>query len=193
MRWKITRGGGKKSHLARAVGLHQWKESDGICHIIDATGGSGEDAFWLASMGAKITLLERVPAIHQALQSALEEAAQSDLAAIAARITLRHADSAAWLAANPSQHCHAITIDPMFPDHENRRAAPKKTMQELRHYAGNNDDADALLQAALNHPAKRVIVKRPRHAEALAALPPHHSISGKANRFDVYLPLLLNN
>ena len=48
------------------------------------------------------------------------------------------------------------------------------------------DDADALLAWGLEQSFARIVVKRPRLADALLDAAPSHHIIGKANRFDVY-------
>jgi 16S rRNA (guanine1516-N2)-methyltransferase len=54
---------------------------------------------------------------------------------------------------------------------------------------GADDDADELLAPALAVAKKRVVVKRPRHAEHLAQQKPSLVYEGESSRFDVYLNL----
>ena len=49
------------------------------------------------------------------------------------------------------------------------------------------DDDDALLAPALFAAKKRVVVKRPRHADHLAGQKPSLIYEGESSRFDVYL------
>ena len=42
-------------------------------NIIDATAGLGYDAFILASLGAKVTLIERSEKMHEILQNGINE------------------------------------------------------------------------------------------------------------------------
>jgi 16S rRNA (guanine1516-N2)-methyltransferase len=53
-------GGGKGQDIAKAIGLHKFKNP----RVIDATAGLGREAFVLASLGCHLTLLERSPIIH---------------------------------------------------------------------------------------------------------------------------------
>jgi 16S rRNA (guanine1516-N2)-methyltransferase len=79
-----------------------------------------------------------------------------------------------------------IVMDPMFP--QGRRAAERKPMRVLRMLAGDDEDADALLAAALAAGVHRVAVKRPLHAPPLdAGRAPGVVHKGKAVRFDVYI------
>jgi len=52
---------------------------------------------------------------------------------------------------------------------------------------GADYDADELLAPALAVAKKRVVVKRPRHAQPLAQQKPSLVYEGESSRFDVYL------
>lgn len=167
--------------IARACGLH-------VIHsptIIDACGGFGTDALVLASLGAKVILIERHPLIFQALLSAYTDSASHPvLEPILARITLIHGDATLHIPAHPAD---IIYLDPMFPA-SNKTALHQKNLQILHETVGHDEDAALLLPVALHHAKYRVVVKRPRLAPALAEKPvPHFSLTGKANRFDIYV------
>ena len=87
----------------------------------------------------------------------------------------------AWLEAPPQVIC----LDPMFP-HRDKSALVKKEMRLLRPLAGNDDDAPALLEAALALASHRVVVKRPRHAPPLGGHAPGNVLAGQSSRFDIY-------
>ena len=74
----------------------------------------------------------------------------------------------------------------MFPDRTRHSAKPRKAQQFLRRLAGEDSDGATLLQVARLNARRRVIVKRPRHAQPLGGTPDivHR---GKAVRYDVYL------
>jgi 16S rRNA (guanine1516-N2)-methyltransferase len=60
-------------------------------------------------------------------------------------------------------------------------------MRVLQDLVGQDEDADELLKAALTIATKRVVVKRPAHANFLAEIKPQTSIKTKKHRFDIYL------
>ena len=78
-----------------------------------------------------------------------------------------------------------VYLDPMFP-HREKSALVKKEMRALRPLVGDDDDASALLDAARRLASHRVVVKRPRHAEALGGVAPAHMLEGASSRFDIY-------
>ena len=61
-------------------------------------------------------------------------------------------------------------------------------MAMFHHPVGKDNDAEALISAALPRAKKRIVVKRPRLAECLHPKPAFQ-ITGKSTRYDVYLPL----
>jgi 16S rRNA (guanine1516-N2)-methyltransferase len=79
-----------------------------------------------------------------------------------------------------------IYIDPMYPE-KKKSALVKKDMQILQRLLGKDEQADQLLKTALRHSGKRVVVKRPIHAEPVGDIKPDTSISSKKTRYDIYL------
>ncbi|MCU7958108.1 MAG: class I SAM-dependent methyltransferase [gamma proteobacterium symbiont of Bathyaustriella thionipta] len=61
-------GGGKGQAIAKAVGLNKLPYPV----ILDATAGMGKDAFVFASLGARVTLMERSPISAALLTDALQ-------------------------------------------------------------------------------------------------------------------------
>jgi 16S rRNA (guanine1516-N2)-methyltransferase len=59
-------------------------------------------------------------------------------------------------------------------------------MRLFRILAGDDDDAPALLAAALALASHRVVVKRPRKAPAIVGPAPGFTLEGKSSRFDIY-------
>ena len=108
---------------------------------------------------------------------------RQDAAAIAARLTLIHADAAAALA--PASFA-AVYLDPMYPERR-KSAKVKKHMQALQQLIGHSGDDGALLARARLAATRRVIVKRPQHAPPLADTAPHYHIDGPNTRYDIYL------
>ena len=146
--------------------------------ILDATGGLGRDAFMLAKAGCRVTLMEKNPIIHRLLQDGLARA--QDLEAVQ-RMNLLHADS---LTAIPDHTPEVIYLDPMYPARK-KDALPKLEMQVFHALLGAEQNEQELLQVAIKHARKRVVVKRPIHAPVI--LPTGLQFKGKTTRFDVYL------
>jgi 16S rRNA (guanine1516-N2)-methyltransferase len=172
----------QKQLLAKAIGAKTHPKAD----ILDLTAGLGNDGFVLAQLGFSVTLLERSPMIATLLDDGLHRALKNEKYS---KITLQLIHTDAFIYLNTIQTNTApdiIYLDPMYP-HSNKSALAKKEMRLLRKIVGNDTDAESLLPLALKHAQKRVVVKRPRKADFLAELRPHHSIFGKQHRFDIYL------
>jgi 16S rRNA (guanine1516-N2)-methyltransferase len=182
-RFRADRG---RSHpLAKAAGLTR----DSISHVADATAGLGQDAFLLASLGARVTLMERSAAVYALLQDGLAKAraAGPELAAVVARMTLLNGDARDLL---PRLHPDVVTVDPMHPARR-KSALVKQEMRLLRELVGSDSDALELMQAALSSGCKRVVLKWPLRAASLTGLPkPSYTIFGKTVRYEVFVILL---
>ncbi|UYG00545.1 MULTISPECIES: class I SAM-dependent methyltransferase [unclassified Halomonas] len=179
-------GGGRGQLVAKACGL-----AKGVTpSIVDATAGLGRDAFVLASLGAPVLLIERVPAIAALLKDGLERALiDAEVGEIAARMTLQQGDSATLLAAlieEAAFEAQVIHLDPMFP-HRDKSALVKKEMRLFQRLAGSDDDAPRLLEQALDVATHRVVVKRPRKAPPIEGPTPNHTLMGKTSRYDLYV------
>ena len=96
-----------------------------------------------------------------------------------------HGNAIELLGAWENEAPQVIYLDPMFP-HRDKSAQVKKEMRLFRPLAGDDDDAPALLDAALALATHRVVVKRPRKAPAIAGKPPSYTLEGKSSRFDIY-------
>ena len=175
-------GGGSGQMIAKAVGI-----APGIRPtIIDATAGLGRDAFVLAELGCAMTLIERQPLIAALLEDGLQRAsADPEVGPIVARMRLHSGNAIELLGAWENEAPQVIYLDPMFP-HRDKSAQVKKEMRLFRPLAGDDDDAPALLDAALALATHRVVVKRPRKAPAIAGKPPSYTLEGKSSRFDIY-------
>lgn len=168
--------------LLKAVGIR--KGEPHRPRVIDCTAGLGEDAWLLASHGCNVIAIERQPVLAALLSDALDRATNQH-AETAARITLERSDAIDRL--DQGVVADAIVLDPMFPG--GRKTKERKPMRVLRLLAGDDDDAPALLSAALATGVHRVCVKRPRHApviEPAERVKPDVVYKGKAVRFDVY-------
>lgn len=176
-------GGGTGQMVAKAAGLRGSVRPS----VLDATAGLGRDAFVLAALGCRVTMIERQPVIAALLADGLSRARQAggEVAEIACRMQLIHADAITamtdWQAVAPQ----VIHLDPMFP-HRDKSALVKKEMRVFRPLAGDDMDAPALLAAALALASHRVAVKRPRKAPAIAGPAPSAELSGQSSRYDIY-------
>ncbi len=178
-------GGGRGQPIAKAVGLKGGANPE----VVDATGGLGRDAFVIASLGCKVTLVERSPIVAALLEDGLNRAKQDEEVGpwIDERLRLVHADAIEWMnALKEEAFPEVVYLDPMFP-HRTKSALVKKEMRLLQQLLGVDPDADSLLPAALRIARKRVVVKRPDDAPYLGEREPTMSITSKKHRFDVYV------
>ena len=163
-----------KDLLARALGRQ--------CEsIIDATAGFGSDTFDFVGRGKIVFAIERAE-----VAAIMLEAAASACCPGRERGALRVVCGDAIEKIGSLKTVDVIFLDPMFPDRTRHSAKPRKAQQFLRRLAGEDSDGATLLQVARLHARRRVIVKRPRHAQPLGGTPDivHR---GKAVRYDVYL------
>lgn len=181
--WRRNHGGGTGQAVAKAVGLKQKKNLS----ILDATAGTGTDAFVLAALGCHVTLLERHPIVAALLEDALLRASlEPEVHAITEHMNLHQGSSISFMENLPKDCFDVVFLDPMFP-HTGKKAQVKKSMQYFRDMVGKDEDADALLAPALKLASYRVVVKRPRKSPFLNQQKPSFSQEGKANRFDIYV------
>ena len=175
-------GGGAGQMIAKAVGV----QSGVRPLVLDATAGLGRDAFVLAQLGCSVTLIERQPLIAALLEDGLLRAQiDPEVASIVARMQLLHGNAIDLLHAWAGEPPQVIYLDPMFP-HRDKSASVKKEMRLFRPFVGDDDDAPALLEAALALATHRVVVKRPRKAPCIVGDPPGYVLEGKSSRFDIY-------
>lgn len=183
-------GGGRGQPLAKAIGLKGGANPE----VIDATAGLGRDAFVLASLGAKVTLLERSPVLAALLEDGLNRALTSPEVAgiVKERMKLINADAVEWLKQLPfDQYPDVVYMDPMYP-HRNKSALVKKEMRYLREIVGDDNDDSLLLHAALCCAKLRVVVKRPRGAPCITGKilnnrKPNSTVESKNTRYDIYV------
>jgi len=175
MRWRRK----QSERLHRALGINAERQPT----IIDATAGLGQDAFVMAHQGSTVTLLEKNPLVYIILRDGIQQAATAGELA-AQHMTAIHADAIPYLL-NIKKSPQVIYLDPMFPQHR-KSAKNKKEMQVLQTLAGNSNEAEGLLEVALEAAINRVVVKRPLKAVPYAGSKPDFAISGKNIRYDVY-------
>jgi len=181
--YRRRHGGSRKEAVARAVGLRGGSSPT----VLDVTAGLGRDGFILASLGCRVRLVERSPLVAALLADGLSRAEKTpQLARITGNLCLTVGNSLEILAKWRDESPEVVFLDPMYP-HRGKSALVKKEMRLIRLLVGDDEDSDALLPAALAVASRRVVVKRPRLAPALAGPEPTFTLAGKNSRFDVYL------
>lgn len=176
-------GGGRGEAVAKAVGI----KGDYLPTVIDATAGLGRDAFVLACVGCKVTLVERNPIVAALLEDGLNRAYQDAEIGGFMQERMQLADIRSILEFPQEQPiADVVYLDPMYP-HRQKSALVKKEMRVFQHLVGEDLDADIFFAPAKQLARKRVVVKRPDYAPFIAEQKPDFSQETKNHRFDVYL------
>ena len=171
---RLKYGRGRGQNLAKAVGMKFNKNRN----IIDATAGLGYDSFILASIGAKVTLIERSQKMYELLQNGIDEGMSfgGEIEKIINRMELVFGDSKDIL---PKLTPEVIMIDTMYKDRK-KTALVKNNMRLVREIVGPDSDYVELLKVALNSAKNRVVLKQPRYAEPIKEIRKcSHQILGK--------------
>ena len=179
---RLKYGKGRGQNLAKAVGMKFNKNRN----IIDATAGLGYDSFILASLGAKVTLIERSQKMHTLLQNGIDEGISfgGEIEKIVKKMELLFGDSKDIL---PKLTPEVIMIDTMYKDRK-KTALVKNNMRLVREIVGPDSDYIELLKVALNCATNRVVLKQPRHAEPIKDIRKcSHQILGKTIRYDIFM------
>ena len=175
-------GKGRGQNLAKAVGMKSNKNRN----IIDATAGLGYDSFILASLGAKVTLIERSQKMHELLQNGINEGISfgGEIEKIINRMELLFGDSKDIL---PKLTPEVIMIDTMYKERK-KTALVKNNMRLVREIVGPDTDYIELLEVALNCAKNRVVLKQPRYAEPIKDIKKcSHQIIGRNIRYDIFM------
>lgn len=183
--YRRAHGGGYRQAIAKAVGI---KNPHQTLTVVDATAGLGRDAFMLACLGCKLHLIERSPVIAALLKDGLDRALREPKlqAIVQERIKVSVGDALHILARNQDERPDIIYLDPMFPQ-EDKTALTTIDIRIIRDIVGKDLDAEKLFLLALKIAKHRVVVKRPIRAASISALKPSFSLTGKKNRYDVYM------
>ena len=175
-------GGGSGQMIAKAVGIQPGVRPT----VLDATAGLGRDAFVLACLDCHVQMIERNPIVAALLADGLRRARLDvHVAGIVQRMPLLVGDAIELMSAWTAQAPQVIHLDPMFPSRD-KSALVKKEMRLFKPLVGADDDAPALLAAALALATHRVVVKRPRKAPEIVGAAPTYSLQGKSSRYDIY-------
>ena len=179
---RLKYGKGRGQNLAKAVGMKSNKNRN----VIDATAGLGYDSFILASIGAKVTLIERSQKMHELLQNGIDEGKSfgGEIEKIINRMELLFGDSKDIL---PKLTPEVIMIDTMYKERK-KTALVKNNMRLVREIVGPDTDYIELLEVALNCAKNRVVLKQPRYAEPIKDIKKcSHQIIGKTIRYDIFM------
>lgn len=169
----------KQELLLKAIGL----KNNTPLKIIDATAGLGRDSLIMASFGCDVIMLERNPVLFILLNNALEKLKEAEPEI---KLQLHHQSAKEYFANEPQENIpDIIYLDPMYPARK-KSALVKQDMRILQTLVGDDLDADEVFKQALLFVKKRVVIKRPLHAEFMLAKKPDVQYLGKAARFDVY-------
>jgi 16S rRNA (guanine1516-N2)-methyltransferase len=175
-------GGSMKQPIVKAIGIKP--SATEPLRVIDAAAGWGQDAWIMASLGCRVTMIERHPLIAALLADALEQ--QRLLSPVTvSRMRLIQGQAIDLLSGYTADNADVIHLDPMFPDPDH--LTQRKPMRLLARLAGDDADAPDLLATAMATGVERIVVKRPPHAPPLGDRAPEHVIHSKASRYDVYL------
>jgi len=178
-------GGGRGQAIAKAMGLKQGKNPK----ILDVTAGLARDAYILATLGCRMTLVEKSPILSTLIQDGISRGLDNEQSAaiLSEHFTIHNQDAIHFLKnMEKSLYPDVIYLDPMFPERK-KSALVKKDMQILQRLLGKNENNEALLQTALKYAKQRVVVKRPIHAPYLSEKKPGTSIHSKKTRYDIYI------
>ena len=178
-------GGGRGQAIAKAMGLKQGKNPK----VLDVTAGLARDAYILATLGCRMTLVEKSPILSILIQDGINRGLDNEQSAaiLSEHFTIHNQDAINFLKnMKKSQYPDIIYLDPMFPERK-KSALVKKDMQILQRLLGKDENSKALLETALDHAVKRVVVKRPIHAPHLTEKQPDTSIHSKKTRYDIYI------
>lgn len=178
-------GGGRGQAIAKAIGLKQGKNPS----VLDVTAGLARDAYILATLGCRMTLVEKSPILSILIQDGINRGLEHEQSTpmLSDHFDIHNQDAINFLKnIEKEQLPDIIYLDPMFPERK-KSALVKKDMQILQHLLGKDENSEALLDTALNYARERVVVKRPVHAPCLTETKPATSIHSKKTRYDIYL------
>ncbi|MFV1982450.1 MAG: class I SAM-dependent methyltransferase [Thiohalomonadales bacterium] len=176
-------GGGKGQAIAKAIGL---KTTKTLPTVLDATAGLAKDAFVIATLGCPVIMLEQSAIIAKLVSDGIERACYDD------DFTKTQNNGFSLIQQNCLNYFKSLTmlpdviyLDPMYPD-KKKSALVKKNMQLLQKLLGADEDTTQLLEESLRYAKNRVVVKRPKGAEAISGRTPDTTIESKKTRYDVY-------
>ena len=196
-------GRNRRQPLVRAIrGRTRY---DGLPVVLDGTAGLGEDTWLLSSLGHCVLAVEQHPVVFALMRDAWARTGISSpwrtrrirpvwgdtlglLRTMTGQPAAGHRQARSW---SPVPRPDVVYLDPMFPNHGQRKTAERKPLRLLRTLLGDTlEEAPELLSLALEAARFRVVVKRPLKAPGYACqdFAPNHQVFGRSVRFDVYTP-----
>ena len=126
-------------------------------NILDCTGGFAKDAAILASLGNKVTLIERNPLVMSLLIDAREKIKSDDIRSIFSKIKVRFGNCIDFIR-DTNKHFDYIYFDFMF--NINKSALPSKNEQFLRKIVKNdiNENLD-IVHETIQRVTSKIIIK----------------------------------
>lgn len=176
---------GKNDLLLKAIGYKNQP-----LRVLDLTAGLLRDSVFMAQAGCQVTSLERNFLLYLCLAWGMSRAE----ARVMQNIHLLHRSAYEFLQSQNLIPYDVIYYDPMYPESKST-ALPKKEIQFLRDYIGEDKDRDETLQLILKSNVRsRVVVKRhpqdKMKKEKLKMTTNQQVVNfeGKAVVFEVFLP-----
>lgn len=164
-----------KDPLLRALG---YKKTEPL-KVLDACGGFGRDAVFMAQQSIQVFSFERHPLLYLLFRDAL-------LRFPVANLNWTFGSSLSEIQSN-SKDSQVLYLDPMFTA-EKKSSLPQKEIQYFKELLKDESDSDELFTAALKANFDRIIVKRSDKGSFLSDLKPVNSWTGTSVRFDLYKP-----
>ena len=166
-----------ESLLKKAIGWQSTSQK----HILDTTGGLGHDAFILALLGQKITVLEKNTGLCILIEEALNNLPKLPYFNNARNnISIINKDSRTFLAS--AENFDVIYIDPMF--NSDKKLKRSKQMEFLANYLAEYDDPSIdFYQTKF----KRMVIKKESRSSSGIKDDPAISFKGASIKYDVYL------
>ena len=165
-----------ESLLKKAIGWQSTSQK----HILDTTGGLGHDAFILALLGQKITVLEKNTGLCILIEEALNNLPNLSYFNDAKNnISVINNDSRAFLSS--AENFDVIYVDPMF--NSKKKLKRTKQMQFLDNYLKEYDDPSVEFYKSN---FKRLVIKKELRAATSIKDCSAISFKGSSVRYDVY-------
>jgi len=165
-----------ESLIKKAIGYSENKQQT----ILDITGGLGHDAFIMALLGEKITLIEKNIGLCVLIEEALENLPPEPYFSKAkSNITVINSDSRKF--AQKVDQFDVIFADPMF--NSQKKLKRTKQMEFLDLYLEEHDDPSVDFYET---EFKRMVVKKDLRSLSGIMEDPAISFKGRSVKFDVY-------
>ena len=165
-----------ESLLKKAIGWQSTSQK----HILDTTGGLGHDAFILALLGQKITVLEKNTGLCILIEEALNNLPNLSYFNDAKNnISVINNDSRAFLSS--AENFDVIYVDPMF--NSKKKLKRTKQMQFLDNYLKEYDDPSVEFYKSN---FKRLVIKKELRSTSSIKDCSAISFRGSSVRYDIY-------